>query len=76
MSASSFTDWQIACDHPGCGKQVWASNVSTFDQTATSLRKALKDCGWTVNVAADPLSGRGRRRLDFCPDHKPEESGR
>jgi hypothetical protein len=70
MSASSFADWQIACDHPDCRASIWASNLSTFDQTATSLRKKLKARGWTVNV---PNPNQYiRTRQDFCPDHKPE----
>ncbi len=73
MSASSFTDWQIMCDASGCPSQVWDSEIESADQTAGDLRRVLKARGWTVNVK----TWRGihqHRHLDFCPDHKPEES--
>lgn len=76
MNASSFTDWRISCDHPGCGKQVWASQTMARDATATSLRSELKRHGWMVNVPAPrrPV-GRLTPRLYFCPDHKPNPEG-
>lgn len=75
MSASSFTDWQIACDYPGCGMSVWMTEIDLRGvSNASELRRTLKKRGWTVNVPASSVSGvHAARRLDFCPDHKPQE---
>lgn len=72
MSATSFTDWSIECDHPGCGRQEWVSEVDVRDLNVRGLRKILRARDWTVNVHVMD-SVRQERPLDFCPDHKPAE---
>ena len=69
MSASSFTDWSVSCDHPGCDQQEFASNVEACDLTATALRSRLKRRGWVVSV---PASDGSRKRKDYCPHHNPD----
>lgn len=70
MSASSFTDWSISCDHPGCDRQQWASNISNvIHPTAADVRKVLKRCGWVVNI---PAGDGSRKRKDYCPHHNPD----
>ena len=68
MSAESFTDCSISCDHPGCHARHFASNITTaLDLTAAELRKELKRRGWTVSIK----NPEGRQRKDFCPLHTP-----
>jgi len=70
VSASSFTDWAISCDHPGCDDQRWASDVvSVTRPTAAAVRKALRPRGWVTGVRADDGS---RKRKDYCPHHNPD----
>lgn len=70
MSASSFTDWQISCDHPGCDEQRWASDIeSVRDPSAAAARRALKRGGWVTAVRASDGS---RKRKDYCPRHNPD----
>ncbi len=71
MSASSFTDWSVRCDDPGCTRQVWASEIDRRDLTATALRKILKERGWAAALPHPNLEIRTRQ--DLCPDHKPDK---
>lgn len=78
MSASSYTDWQVECDGRDegkrCGVSLWASELSVMDATAATVRKRLKGLGWAVNIV-NPEPDSKPRRLDFCPDHKPDPGG-
>ena len=50
-----------------------SDNLDLMDGTTARVRKILKAEGWTVNVP-NPDPDDPTRRLDFCPDHKPEGS--
>lgn len=55
----------IECDHLGqrpCRAFFQKSSSYTLRETRQSARRA----GWDVNVKARY----GRRRLDYCPEHK------
>ena len=73
MSASSFTDWEVRCDFPGCMRQQWASQLEGT-MTAAYVRLHLKRSGWLVNAEAWRVRPEAngaplKARLDFCPDH-------
>ena len=79
MSAFSHTDWTVICngtneDGTPCAAYGRTDEIDRMDTTtARGVRRVLKRHGWLVGVPAEGTR-RGRRRLDFCPDHKPKES--
>lgn len=74
MSAFSHTDWTVLCDHPDCLRCLRSSDFMQDVDTAW-IRRALKQQGWTVAIRQSQADGSQReKRLDYCPDHKPEGS--
>jgi hypothetical protein len=76
MSTFSHTDWTVICngttDGWPCGKSERTDALDLRDgSTAADVRRVLKRRGWAVNVP-NPDQDALLRRLDFCPDHKPE----
>ena len=75
MSAFSHTSWTIMCngetDGMQCGASLNSDELDRMDAVAADVRKRLKSRGWQVNVK--PANGYPRR-LDYCPDHKPQAS--
>jgi hypothetical protein len=65
VSAHLWTEAQIQCDHPDCVMSEFAGSHNLQDTTARTLRQALRQSGWAVNVRD---SG---RLLDYCPKHAP-----
>jgi hypothetical protein len=70
MSTFSHTDWTVICDYPLCGRQERTDTLGIQDATAADVRRYLRRQGWIVAKPHPNLEV--RRRLDYCPDHKPQ----
>ncbi len=71
MSATSFTDWRIACDWPqGCPAEAWGSYLGLGSPIRASLvRRKLRRLGWRVAVRQAPAGGWRVPRADYCLAH-------
>ena len=63
MSYVVIRVYSFECDHPGCEE--------TTECGGPELRDALRELRWAP--VGWTLTGRGRKRRTYCPEHKPQE---
>jgi len=74
VSAWEWSQVDLTCDTRGCGQRFAGERGlrPTSGETAAMVRKRAARSGWTL---ARKKIGRHNYDRDYCPDHKPEESG-
>lgn len=78
MSAFTHVAHIVICngvydDGQACMAVGNSDSLDLRDVNATEVRAILRRRGWTVNLP-NPDADSRVRRLDFCPDHKPEDA--
>jgi hypothetical protein len=73
VTAFVFTRCELTCNHPGCRQNLQGEEgiPPTSGESRAALRKRAAKAAWTH------VRGNYGRRADkdYCPEHKPQETG-